>query len=87
MLHPRQLDDLQLLGGRLLRAVERDGIRRREWPRCDRVGLPDELLDLGTPGLLARLALVRDQIVVPGNAVHGGREGVFCEPALVEAVG
>jgi hypothetical protein len=42
---------------------------------------------LGAPGLIARLALVRDQLVVPGNAVHGGREGVVFEPAPVEPVG
>ena len=56
-------------------------------PRCDRVGLPEELPDLGAPGLLALLALVRDQVVVPGNAVHGGGEGIGLEPALMEAVG
>jgi len=56
-------------------------------PACDRAGLLEELFDLGAPGLLARLARVRDQVVVPGNAVHGGREGIVFEPALVEAVG
>ena len=53
----------------------------------DRVGLQQELLDLGAPGLLALLALVRNQVVVPGNAVHGGTEGILFEPALMEAVG
>ena len=87
VLRPGRIDARQLLGDRLLRAVERDGIGRRELPRCDPVGRPEELFDLGTPGLRARLALVRDQIVVPGNAVHGGSEGILFEPALVEAVG
>ena len=56
-------------------------------PRSDRVGLAEELPDLGPPGLPALLALVRDQIVVPGNAVHGGGERVLFQPAPVQPVG
>ena len=70
-----------------LRAVERDRVGRRELPAPDRVGLAEELPDLGPPGLPALLALVRDQIVVPGNAVHGGGERVLFQPAPVHPVG
>ena len=87
MIRPRQIDDLPLLGGHLHHAVERDGIRRRELVTRDRVGLPQELPDLGAPGLLALLALVRDQIVVPGKAVHGGSERILLQPTPMEPVG
>ena len=42
---------------------------------------------IGTPGLLARFAVVRKQVVVPGNPVHGGGERVDVQPALVETIG
>ena len=56
---PAPIDDLPLLGGHLHHAVERDGIRRRELVTRDRVGLPQELPDLGEAGLPALLALVQ----------------------------
>jgi hypothetical protein len=87
VLRPRRVDDLQLLGGCLGHAVERDGIGRCELVMFDRVGFQEELPDLGPPGLLALLALVRDQIVVPGDAVHGGNERIGFQPAPVETVG
>ncbi len=83
----RQVDDLPFLAGRLLRAVERDGLGRGELPAGDRVGLAEKLPELGTPGLLGLLALVRDQIVVPGNAEHGGGERIVFKPAPVYPVG
>ena len=83
----RHIEARQLLGGRLPRGVQRDGVGRGERPGRDRVGLPEELRDLGPPGLRALLALVRDPIVIPGNPVHRGREGILLEPALVETVG
>ena len=42
---------------------------------------------LGPPGPPAFLTLVRDQIVVPGNAVHRGGERIGFEPAPVQPVG
>ena len=75
------------MGGRLPRAVERDQVGRRELTASDRIGLAEELPELGPPGLPAFLALVRDQIVVPGNAVHGGGKRVLFQPALVHPVG
>jgi hypothetical protein len=58
----RTIDDRQLLGGRLLRAVQRDGIGGGDLPEVGRAYL-------GAPGLRAFLAVVRDQIVIPRNAV------------------
>jgi len=81
----RHVDAVLLVGGRPPDAAERDGLGRRG--RRDRVGLLTEPAGLGAPGLLARLALVREQVVVPSNAVHGGGEGVVFQPALLEAVG
>ena len=49
--------------------------------------LAEEPFGLGPPRLRPLLALVRDQVVVPGNAVHAGRERVLGEPALMEAIG
>ena len=43
--------------------------------------------NLGAPGLRAFLAVVRDQIVIPGNAVYGGCQWILIQPALMEAVG
>jgi hypothetical protein len=83
----RQVDALLLLDGRLLGAVERDRVRRGELLSAgNHVGLAEELPRLGPPGLPALLTLVRDQIVVPGNAVHGGGERVLCQPAPVKPV-
>ena len=81
----RHVDAVLLVRARLPDAAERDGLGRRG--RRDRAGLLTEPPDLGAPGLLARLALVRQQVVVPGYAVHGGGEGVVFQPALLEAVG
>ena len=69
-----------LLGGRLLRAVQRDSIGGGDLPEVDRA-------DLGAPGLRAFLAVVRDPIVKPGNAVYGGCQWILIQPALMEAVG
>src|SRR5262249_11511972 len=59
----------------------------RELLACDRGSLLEELPGFGAPGLLALLAAVREQIVVPGNAVHSGGGPVCMQPALVETVG
>ena len=56
-------------------------------PARDHVGLTEEPPDLGAPGLPALLALVRDQIVIPGNAVHRGGERILFQPAPVHPVG
>src|SRR5204863_4719725 len=85
MLGRRHVDAVLLVRTPLPDAAERDGLGRRG--RRDRVGFLEEPPDLGAPGLLARLALVREQMVEPGYAVHGGGEGVVFQPALLEAVG
>src|SRR6185437_17102363 len=82
-----QVDDRHLLGGGAPRAVERDGVGGAERAAVDRVGLADESLGFGAPGLLARFAVIGKQVVVPGNPVHGGGERVDVQPALVETVG
>jgi hypothetical protein len=38
--------------------------------------LPPEPRDLGPPGLRALLAVIRDPVVIAGNAVHAGHEGL-----------
>jgi hypothetical protein len=86
VLRLRQVDDLQLLGGRLDRAIQRDRIRRRKLPAFHRLGLTEKPPGLGPPGLPALLALVRDQIVVSRNAVHGGGKRVLFQPAPVHPV-
>jgi hypothetical protein len=63
-----------------LRLVQRDGIGGGDLPEVDRA-------NLGAPGLRAFLAVVRDQIVIPGNAVYGGCRWILIQPALMEAVG
>ena len=82
-----QVDDRHLLSGGAPGAVERDGIGGAERAAVDRVGIADESLGFGTPGLLARFAVVWKQVVVPGNPVHGGGERVDVQPALVETIG
>ena len=87
VLGPRHVDVVPFVGARLPDAAERDGVGRAERPGSDRRGLLEKPLHFGAPGLLARRALVREQVVVPGDAVHGGGERILLEPALMEAVG
>ena len=82
-----QVDDRHFLGGGAPGAVQRDGVGGTERAAVDRVGLADESLGFGTPGPLARFAVVRKQVVVPGNPVHGGGERVDVQPARVETIG
>jgi len=72
----RDVDDRDLLGGRLRRAVERDGIGGGELRAVDRRGILEEPLRLGAPGLVALFAVVREQVVIPGDPVHRGGERV-----------
>src|SRR5262249_16255548 len=83
----RQIDAVPLLGGRRPGTVERDRLRLRQLPARDHVGLGEEPPGLGAPGLLALLAVIRDQIVIPGDAVHRGAERVLFQPAPVQPVG
>ena len=76
----RTIDDRQILGGRLLRAVQHDGIGGGDLPEVDRA-------DLGAPGPRVFFAVIRDQIVIPGNGVYGGCQWILIQPALMEAVG
>ena len=87
MLGARQVDAFPLLGGCGPGTVERDRLRGRQLPARDHVGFGQEPADLGAPGLLALLAVVREQIVIPGDAVHRGGERVFFQPAPVQPVG
>ena len=87
VLPQRQIDAFPFLDGGLPGAVERHGVGRRELPAGDLAGLVQEPADLAAPGLPAFLALVRDQIVVAGNAVHGGGKRILVEPAPVYPVG
>ena len=87
VLGPSQSDGLLFRRGRLLGTVERDGLHRRELPARDNIGLIEEPPDLGTPGPSALLAFVRDQVVIPGDAVHRGGERVLFQPAPVHPVG
>jgi len=73
--------------GRLLDAVECDGLRRRELPVRDQICLIEEPPDLGTPAPPALLAFVRDQVVIPGDAVHRGGERVLLQPPPMHPVG
>jgi hypothetical protein len=84
---PRHVDAGQLLGGRLRHAVEGDGVGGGQLPAIDALGLLEELPGLGPPGLLAFLAPVWEQVVIPRNAVHGGGERISVQPALMETVG
>jgi hypothetical protein len=87
VLRPGQIDALLFRRSRLLGAVERDGLGRRELPAGDHIGFFEEPPDLGAPGSPALLALVRDQVVVPRDAVHRGGERVLFQPAPVHPVG
>jgi hypothetical protein len=70
----RPVDAVLLVGARPPDAAERDGLGRRS--RRDRVGLLKEPADLRAPGLLARLALVREQMVVATDAVMVAAKGL-----------
>ena len=76
-----------LLRSRLGRATERDGVGRAELPLPDLSGLVEEAAGLGAPCLLSFRAVVGEQVVVPGDAVHGGGERIGVQPPLVEPVG
>jgi hypothetical protein len=87
-----QVDGRHLLGGRLRRAVERDGTGRRELAPSDLVpfevfSLVEEAPGFGAPRLLAFRTVVGKQVVVPGDPVHGGGERIGVQPPLVKAVG
>jgi hypothetical protein len=83
----RHVDVGELLSDGLRGAVKRDGVGRRELPGRDRGGFGEESARFGAPGLLPLLAAVREQVVVPGDPVHGGGERIGVQPALVETVG
>jgi hypothetical protein len=57
------------------RSVNRWSIGGVSWPEVHRAGPGEEGPASARQARRAFLAVVRDQIVVSGNAVHGGREG------------
>ena len=89
----RHVDHRDFLGGGLRHAAERDGVGRGE-PLAlailrgrDGGRLAQEVPCLSAPGLLPFLAGVREQVVIPPNAVHRGGERVGAQPARVETIG
>jgi hypothetical protein len=89
-----RVDHLHVLEGGLPGAAQRDRVGQAQRGSAGALGPGRELVrlggepgGLGPPGLLARGALVRDQVVVAGDPVHGGHERVHVEPAAVEAIG
>ena len=83
----REVDPGHFLGGRLRRAVHRDRVGRGERIPSEPCGLVKEAPGFAPPGLLPFFAVVGEQVIVPGDAVHGGGERVGVQPPLVEPVG
>jgi hypothetical protein len=87
VLRLRHVNGVDLLAGRLLNAVQRHRVRRRELLSRERAGFGEDLRGLSPPGSLAVLALVGDKIVISRDAVARGGKRVFLKPAAVKLVG